>query len=503
MRVLTTLKRADHSGGRLEGDKIFVGGDSSYRRVTSVLFALALLAAGCGTRLTDDERAFYAGTGQLSGSTETANGGSGTAGAASGPSVNGTGPTQAGASGNGATGANGAATGPAVVEGGGPTPDAASTSEACAGPSTEVGVTADTITLGGVFQLSGLLPRFAQTGAYGAQAYAEYLNASGGLCGRQVEYIVADDGFDASRNADETSRLVARALSLVGGFSAADGGASDVLAATNVLDLGIATTPDRQRVPGHFPGLSPERPDAVDAGIGTPAPEYRYAVQNGATRAAIVYVSAAAGRYAATFVGNDMRSAGMDVVLELEVSPTQFSYASTARAIADSGAQFVICLLEINGSVQLAEELSRIDSDVVFPYYRLAYDQRFLDQAGAAAEGAVNFVEFVPFEEQGTNEALDRFLTYFDQVAPGASPTFQAIQGWVAMELYAQVIRSLPGPITRDGLLAAAASLGQVQSGGLYEPFNFGSRERPSCKVVVRVVNGRYQRESPATGFIC
>jgi ABC-type branched-subunit amino acid transport system substrate-binding protein len=193
----------------------------------------------------------------------------------------------------------------------------------------------------------------------------------------------------------------------------------------------------------------------------------------------------------------------MQVVLELEVSATQFSYASTAQAIADSGAQMILCLLEINGSVQLAEELSRIDNSVQFPFYRLGYDQRFLDLAGDAAEGVVNFVEFLPFEEAGSNAELDAFLQHYDQVAPGQAPTLPAMNGWLSMEIYSQVLRSLPGPITRDALLAAASGLHSVQGHGLFEDIDLSSRERVGCKVVMRVVNGRYQREAPASGFYC
>jgi ABC-type branched-subunit amino acid transport system substrate-binding protein len=462
---------------------------------------LPLLVASCGTRLTTDERAYYAGTGGDDGGEATIGAtASGTSGTGSGTPTNGGGTS--GTSGATGAGAGGGTTGPGAgaATGDGATGAGAAGTEACAAPSTEVGVTESTITLGGVFQLSGLLPGFAQTAAYGAQAYTEYLNENGGLCGRQVEYLVLDDGFDASRNADQTGSLLDQALSSVGGFSAADDGGADVLAASNAIDVSTGTTPAKQVVPNHYPLLGSEYPSD---GPGHALPEYRYAVEQGATRIAVVYVAAAAGRGVALRVRNDASAAGMQVVLELEVSPTQFSYASTARAVADSGAQMVVSLLEINGSVQLAEELSRLDVDIPYSFYRLGYDQRFLDSAGAAAEGAVNFTEFLPFEEAGSNEALDRFLQYYDQVAPGTAPTFQAMQGWVAMDLYVQVLRSLQGPITRDAVSAAAQNLHTIETGGLYQPFDFGSRQRNDCKVVVRAVNGRYQREAPASGVYC
>jgi len=463
----------------------------SRARITYLL-VLSLVIAACGTRLTTEEQAFYAdagpdGVGTRSGTVSSSDDAS-TSGEAS--SSLGSSTPVAGTSTEGTAPVNGEERGGAE----------AAAALPCGAASTEIGVTDETITLGGVFQLSGLLPGFAQTAAYGAQAYVDFLNATGGLCGRQVDYVVLDDGFDASRNAEQTGALIKRAVSLDGGFSAADDGAATVLAQSNVIDVAVGTTPARQQLPNHYPLLGPE--NTADAPDGV-LPEYRYAVENGATKLAIVTVNAAAGRATAAKSRDNARSAGMEVVLDLEVSPTQFSYASTARAIADSGAQMALALLEINGSVQLAEELARVDHSVKYAFYRLGYDQRFIDSAGSAAEGAVNFLEFLPFEEAGTNERLDAFLQYYDQVAPGVAPTFQAMQGWVAMELYSQVIRSLGGPITRDALSAAAKNLGEVDGRGLFANFDFGSRIRPACKVVVRVVNGRYQREAAASGFYC
>lgn len=475
-------------------------GSSTGKRL-ALLVALVSIAAACGTRLNEEERALYTGSaGEAAAASGSSGGTSGSGTGSSGVTIPPTGGGVATGNGGGATAggtsgaaADGPSTGP---DGGG---GAAATAEPCSAPSTEVGVTDDSLTLGGVFQLSGLLPGFAQTAAYGAQAYAEYLNASGGLCGRQVQYLVLDDGFDASRNAEQTGALLEQALSSVGGFSAADNGGAATLGQSNALEVGVGTTEDRQALPNHFPLLAPEeRPPG-----GIALPEFRYAIEQGATRLAIVSVNAAAGRSTAEKNRIDAQAAGMDIVLELEVSATQFSYASTARAIADSGAQMVVCLLEINGSVQLAEELSRIPNSLQFAFYRLGYDQRFIDSAGAAAEGAASFLEFLPFEEAGTNAALDAFLQYYDLVAPGEPPTFQAIQGWVAMELYSQVLRSLPGPITRDDVLTAAQNLHEVDGQGLFANFDFASRQRPACKVVVRVVDGRYQREGPASGFYC
>lgn len=461
---------------------------------SAMLAVLALAVMACGTRLNETERAAFAGNGSGgsttngNGSAATASGDAGTTGGTGGSDA-----TQASSDGGTTTGgAGGGSTGGT----GGPV---SSSAEPCAAPTTEVGVTKDKIVLGGTFTLSGILPGFAQPALNGARAYVDYLNSTGGLCGRKVEYVALDDGFDASRNNEQTRALMGQAVSLVGGFTPADDGGASALAGSNVLDIAVGTTPARQTLPNHYGILSPE----PQAGQAVSMPEYRYAVANGATKIAIVTVAAAAGRSTMRIASDGAKASGMDVVLQTEVSPTQFSFAATARAVAESGAQMLLSLLDINGSVQLAEEMTRVTNPVKFAFYRLGYDQRFVDQAGEAAEGTVSFIEFLPFEEGGSNEALDAFLAHHDAVAPDRAPNFQSMVSWVAMETFAQVIRSLPGPITRAALVDAAKNLHRVDGKGLFAPFDLGARKYPACKVLVRVVNGKYKREAPASGFYC
>lgn len=467
---------------------------SARLRAGALLIGAMMVVAACGTRLNEDERAMFArgqvsGQGGSSSDGVSADGGTDGIASADGGSAGGDIAIDGGTSG-GTTGTGGTTGGGQPVAGDAP----------CSAPSSEVGVTDSTLTLGGVFQLSGLLPGFAKTALSGAQAYVDYLNSNDGLCGRKVQYVVADDGFDASRNADETRGVTQKALALVGGFSAADDGAAGFLSGSNVLDVGVGTTAARQAVPNHYPMLAPER-RPNDPGVALP--EWKYVAEKGAKKLAIVLVAAAAGRSTAQGNIKDAKAAGLEIVLTQEVSPTQFSFASTARAVAESGADVVLCLLEINGSVQLAEELARIPNSLKYPFYRLGYDQKFLNVAGPAAEGAVSFLEFLPFEERGSNQALDTFLEHFDKISPDQPPTFQAIQGWVAMDAFTQLIRTLPGPITRDALVEAAKGFHTWKGNGLFKDIDFASKKREACKVVVRVVNGKYQREAPASGFYC
>ena len=77
----------------------------------------------------------------------------------------------------------------------------------CQGQQT-TGITDKTLKLGGVYPLSGPASAYGDI-PKGIQAYFEYVNKEkGGLDGRQVEFVVRDDGYQPPKAVEEVRRLV-------------------------------------------------------------------------------------------------------------------------------------------------------------------------------------------------------------------------------------------------------------------------------------------------------
>jgi branched-chain amino acid transport system substrate-binding protein len=76
------------------------------------------------------------------------------------------------------------------------------------GGSAEVGVTDDSIKIGGTFPLTGVAaPGYSEIPT-GAQAYFDYVNANGGVHGRKIEFVVKDDGYDPTKTSTATDEMV-------------------------------------------------------------------------------------------------------------------------------------------------------------------------------------------------------------------------------------------------------------------------------------------------------
>ncbi len=88
------------------------------------------------------------------------------------------------------------------------------------GGASETGVSADTITIGAHFPLTGVAAPGYNEIPTGAQAYFDYVNAAGGVHGRQIEYLVKDDGYNPSNTSKVTNELVLseEIFAMVGGL---------------------------------------------------------------------------------------------------------------------------------------------------------------------------------------------------------------------------------------------------------------------------------------------
>ena len=70
------------------------------------------------------------------------------------------------------------------------------------------GVTETTIKIGDHKPLTGVAAPGYSTIPQGVQAYFDHVNDNGGLCGRQVEYIVRDDAYNPTNTSQVTNQLV-------------------------------------------------------------------------------------------------------------------------------------------------------------------------------------------------------------------------------------------------------------------------------------------------------
>src|SRR3546814_14204634 len=85
------------------------------------------------------------------------------------------------------------------------------------------------------------------------------INNKGGVCGRQLSLVVADDRFQAATNRAETEKLAGQVLAFVGSTSVVDDGGAPVIDSMGVADVSVAATLTRAAAENNF-STNPREP---------------------------------------------------------------------------------------------------------------------------------------------------------------------------------------------------------------------------------------------------
>jgi ABC-type branched-subunit amino acid transport system substrate-binding protein len=457
-----------------------------------VFLAVALLTSACGARLNDEQTAAMQRTGsrQQAGTT----GGSAlqaaaAAGAVDAPAL---------------SGGSSATAGPMHDAGATAIGATETTSSTCVPTpgSTEPGVTDTEIKVGNVSTIGGPVPGLAQTLVNGAQAYFAYRNQLfGGVCGRKITVIGADDRLDAGVNRSETEKLLPSVLAFAGSFSAVDDGGASVLAGTNIPDVSLSIGTQRVALPNNF---SPNPFDPSVASNGQQGAFRYFKDAYKVSKGGVVWPAQATARIKGQNFVNDMHAAGIDAATGYEVALTETNYVGVATKMRNEGVDIVVTALEINGLSRLAQAFEQIDYTPKVAYYGAqAYGGQFAKIAGTASEGTLLAMSF-DIAENTANPAVATMVRWYRTVNPGADLDTLAIEGWIAGAMFVKALE-LAGPApTRDKLLAALRSFTAFDADGLIAPIDAAGKQPPACFLIVTLQAGTWKRVDPTTtGFIC
>lgn len=473
-----------------------------WSRALGALTVVVLLGgvAGCGARWSDEQRAELAsrtrgggdGGGRSSGA-----GGSGRGGDVVGDlggALDGGGGT--GGTGGGGTTGGGPGGGPAGSGGDGGA--VASGPRPCDAPSDAPGVADDRITLGAISTVSGPVPGLGASSEAAARAYVAYRNATGGVCGRQLVLRTADDGADNGRYRALVSQMNSQVLGIIGGLGTGDAGGAEVVGANQIPVVNTPISATFEAVPTVF-DINPPF-----ANVNQATGKFRYLYDQGVRTASIVYIAQDQTRSEA--IGKQkpqMIAAGIRVVNEEAVPLATLSYDAVARSVANAKPDYVLLVADQTIGASFARSLHDTGYKAKYVDYLIAYASDFVQLAGAdAAEGATTWIRGLPNEERGNREQA-AFLEWMERVAPGVDADTFALDSWVAAKAFVDALEALPGPISREALLAQLRSVESYDAGGLLGPIQLGPKLNNGCAIAMQVVSGEWRRMAPAEGFLC
>ena len=429
-------------------------------RVIAPVLVTALLATGCGTRLSNEEiEAAADGMGRPGGAVPGGRGGA-----------------------------------PVPSEGGpvtfGDLPSPCGPGDASG--ATEVGVTDDEITIVTIADPGGVRPGLNQGVFDTMKAFGEWCNAQGGINGRRLNVVLRDAQLTDYQA--QVAYACEHALALVGGI-----GVLDQTGVQDQLDCGLPNIPAA--------AVSPEQTSAGLTVQPLPNPVDRFLVGPGrwiagqhpeapgraaALRTKLSILEIQSDRYIEGY-----EQIGYDFVFVDSANVSETNWSPLVLAMKNEGVTYLTLTSSYEEIIPLQKEMALQGFDPVVELEANFYNAKYPQQAGDTAEGTYVRLTVWPFEEADRNPAMAEYLRVLREVVPEAEPELLGVQAWSAALLWATAVKNLGSEVTRERLMEELTRITDWTGGGLHGPGNPAANEPGGCFIVMQVADGAFVRRYP------
>ncbi|MBC9734824.1 ABC transporter substrate-binding protein [Nocardioides marmotae] len=451
--------------------------------------ALTISLAACGSQLDPNQVVGAGGTvvgadgsvatgGEVPGA-GAAGGDLGAGGTSTGGSTGGTTGGSAGGAGGGAGAAGGGGGGGATQPGGENAADGGTKAGSCDGFKNQVGITDDTITIGNSSDISGPVPGIFESSQDAVKAYVAYFNASTDICGRKLALKAYDSRTDAAADQQAYSDACENVFAMIGSMSAFDSGGAAAADGCGLPDIrSAAVTGDRASCKSCFGAQSTVANQFQNA-----VPDYvKKNFPDAAANAAMLYINAGAASENGKIQAAAMGKRGMKFAMVQGIDIAEFNYAPYVQQMKDKGVKYVQMIAQPAQFVRLADAMQQQGfKPDVFMIDPSAYNSEYVESGGSAVDGTTVFLNFVPFAEASSNKEMQTYVSWLNQVRPGAEPTFFGVFSWSAARLFVERAVTLGGKLSRQALVADLGKVSEWTANGMHAPQYPGPRRTGDC----------------------
>lgn len=367
------------------------------------------------------------------------------------------------------------------------------------------GVTADTITIGEITTTSGPVPGLFQDSNDGLDAYVAYVNANGGIAGRQLKVIHVDDAFDCNTYTQALQRLSTQVFAMVGTFTLEDTCGQALLKADpNLIDIEGEVL---------YPGLYNGFPDVFSP---TPLPPgyattgYQWIKDkfpNDITHTATLIPGAAE----ANGKQEDLtaESIGYRYVYSRVTGPIETNFTSDILRMKSLGVKIVdLGVVNVGLDANFIQQATQQNFHPDAIIGASGYDAHLFKLLGNPHLADNLFYAPLAYslylgEDRATVPGVNTFLTWLDKTHPGESASIFSVSSWGSGMLFTEALSKAGAQVTQASTIQALNGITSFDSGGLTATFNPGQRLGAHCMVIAGIRNGKWTRIDPKSGFEC
>lgn len=372
------------------------------------------------------------------------------------------------------------------------------------GGATDVGVTASTLTVGTIADLSGPVPGLFQGAVAGTQAYVAKVNAEGGLFGRRLKVDTYDSQMDCGQHLAAISKAMAKDFALVGSFSLHDGCGVDELATDpSFADIHNALQDASQTSPNNFSVAPFERGWRLG-----PLADMKKRHGSRFGHVGSIYASVGGGAERWEQVKAAVEHTGGHVDYDRAYGATETDFTADIIQMRQKGVQMIYAVsVNAAGAANLVKAARAQDVDWPIVFGGPAYDRAFLDQAGRDAEGVMEEQQYALFFDDADARSIPAVAEYqkwMTKTGNGSRMDLFSAYGWGSAELFVRALKAAGPRATRTGVMKQLRAIRSFDTGGLLATSDPAGKHSARCWLLARVTQGRWTRlDTPATGFRC
>jgi branched-chain amino acid transport system substrate-binding protein len=369
------------------------------------------------------------------------------------------------------------------------------------------GITASSVAIGNVSTLTAGLFEGALVGT---EAYADYVNAQGGVNGRRLNVDSFNDDFTGSQNKQLTNAAVQQDFATVGSFSLEDSYGATVLADNPVVpNIAESLSAAANALPNTF---NPN-PPAGGYYLGPLAYfQKKYPSDVLHTGALIADYGAAEtiwdGEKAA------MNHLGYKVIADPTFPTSQTNFNQNIIAMKQAGVKILFLeQMPQNYASAVIQALNQQSFHPVVVLGTSTYSEELVPNSGGAAaiDGAYLEQPTSLFlgEDAGKIPAVNTFLTWVQKASPGFKADYYTLAGWLSAELFVQALREAGTHPSRGSVLQALRGITSFSGNYLIGTGNPSAKKPTNCYILAQIENGKFQRlddppvNGPTHGYRC
>jgi ABC-type branched-subunit amino acid transport system substrate-binding protein len=368
-------------------------------------------------------------------------------------------------------------------------------SGAGAAASTAPGVTSNSITVGTISTQTGVLASNFGSLIYGEKAYFDYINATGGVNGRKIDYKYAlDDGGNPT-----TFNQLANTLINQDHVFAVTGVGTAFFSPNLFVEAKIPTY--GYNVTGNWAG-----PSNLFAAGGSVeyyqagAPEVSYVARKTQAKPSIAFLAynVAASAAACQAEAAAIQAAGYTISYsDYKVAYPGTTVATDVQRMKQAGSNMVVSCMDVQGNVTMARAIQQYGLKMTQLWFN-GNDAQTLAANQSLMQGIYFDISHVPFgASQSLYPGLKTYVTEMKKYEPNYVDDEVAIQGWESASLFVQGVKMAGSNLTQANVIKEDNSITAFTAGGLQSPVNWknaghSGHAPPYCLAYIKVVGSQY-----------